>query len=99
MKTFILEVTPKQAQAWLDRNVGNRAVSEKAVSNYARDMTEGRWAYTGDSIKFCCSKVSDGKVLGKSITNTYPVTMGVAYYESGDALGLVNLSGDNENIS
>ena len=53
----------------------------------------------GDSIKFCCSKVSDGKVLGKSITNTYPVTMGVAYYESGDALGLVNLSGDNENIS
>jgi len=59
METFILEVTPEQAQRWLDANVGNRAVSEKAVSNYARDMKEGRWAYTGDSIKFC----SDGLLL------------------------------------
>lgn len=52
----------------------------------------------GDSITFCCSKVSDGKVLGKSITNTFPVAMGVTYYDSKDTLGLVSLSGDSENI-
>ena len=52
----------------------------------------------GDSITFCCSKVSDGKVLGKSITNTFPVAMGVAYYDSKGTLELISLSGDSENI-
>jgi hypothetical protein len=42
--------------------------------------------------------VSDGKVLGKSITTTFPVAMGVAYYDSKDTLELISLSGDSENI-
>lgn len=45
-------VTPAKAKEWLDTNESNRNVSRKVVEAYARDMTNGRWKYTGDPIRF-----------------------------------------------
>lgn len=46
-------VTPELAQAWLNlHNKKNRNVRERVVEVYARDMIQGRWKETGDSIRF-----------------------------------------------
>ena len=45
-------VTPSIAAAWLDKNVQNRKRNARFVSRFARDMKNGDWQMTGDSIKF-----------------------------------------------
>lgn len=48
MKVF---VTPKMATEWLAANTRNRKLNQHLVTEYARDMESGRWAYNGEAIK------------------------------------------------
>lgn len=52
-------VTPEIAQAWLDKNTGNRKVKGRHVTTIARDMAEGRFVYTADPIRFD----TDGRLI------------------------------------
>jgi hypothetical protein len=45
-------VTPKLATQWLETNTRNRGIRRYRVSRYAADMVAGRWAMTGEPIKF-----------------------------------------------
>lgn len=52
-KQRVLTVDPKLAKQWLDTsNKRNRHISEKIYKRYAKDMSEGRWHFTGDPISF-----------------------------------------------
>lgn len=55
----IEEVTPQQAAAYLENNDDNRNISAAAVDNLARLMSEGKWEFNGDAIRFD----TDGKLL------------------------------------
>lgn len=48
----IVTVTPETAAKWLGQNHGNRNVRILKVKAYARDMRNGKWMTSGDSIKF-----------------------------------------------
>lgn len=52
-------VTPELAEQWLGRNTKNRNLRQRLVERYARDMKEGAWVYTGESLKFA----EDGRLL------------------------------------
>ena len=54
-----MAVEPEQAQKWLERNIANRTLRPSRVQEYATAMTEGRWRYTADPIRFD----SDGKLI------------------------------------
>ncbi len=45
-------VGPDLAREWMGANHGNRNMRKTAIAQYARDMIEGDWMTTGDSIKF-----------------------------------------------
>jgi|688.fasta_scaffold02092_13 hypothetical protein len=48
-----VKITPRLAEHILTHlNPHNRAKRTTHIAQYARDMTEGRWALTGDTIKF-----------------------------------------------
>jgi hypothetical protein len=56
------EVTPEMAETWLGRNARNRNMKQRLVERYARDMKNGEWRYTGESIKFSESgRLLDGQ--------------------------------------
>lgn len=60
--TTVEEVTPDVAAEWLATNGVNRALSPQTVAKYARDMRAGRWALTGESVKFCTTgRLRDGQ--------------------------------------
>lgn len=47
-----VDVTPRLASYWLDRNVpNNRNEKPSRIRKYARDMANGRWMVTGDTVK------------------------------------------------
>lgn len=48
----IVDVTPAIAASWLDKNSKNRKRNARFVSRFVRDMKNGDWQVTGDSIKF-----------------------------------------------
>lgn len=52
-------VTPAMADAWLRNNACNRNMRADEVERYARDMREGHWHLTGDTIKVA----PDGRLL------------------------------------
>jgi len=52
LKSEWATVTPAIAEKWLGQNHGNRNLRSRKVTNYARDMRNGAWMTTGDSIKF-----------------------------------------------
>lgn len=54
-----MQVEPEQAKKWLERNIANRTVRPSRVREYATAMTEGRWLYTADPIRFD----EDGKLI------------------------------------
>lgn len=51
MQTSIIQVTPQLAKVWLSLNDRNRKINPKAVTDYARQMTTGKWLSNGESIK------------------------------------------------
>ncbi len=52
LKVERITVTPEIARAWLDKNTHNRKVTKHHVAKMARDMTKGRFVFTGDPIRF-----------------------------------------------
>jgi hypothetical protein len=48
----IMDVTPAQAQKWLEGNVDNRDLRETRVLQYAQILQRGEWELTGDAIVF-----------------------------------------------
>ena len=48
----LMRVTPKLAEQWLGRNDSNRNIRPTKLAQLVRDMQGGRFALTGDSIKF-----------------------------------------------
>jgi hypothetical protein len=48
----IIDVTPQLAKDWLLLNKHNRKLKEMKIVQYARDMREGNWRFTGEAIKF-----------------------------------------------
>lgn len=55
----IIKVTPEMAEGWLQNNSTNRKTSLRIIERYASDMSENKWNFTGDSIKF----TTNGKLL------------------------------------
>lgn len=54
----VVELTPALARVLLARNPDNRKISATIVENYARDMSNGSWAFNGEPIIVS----SDGKL-------------------------------------
>lgn len=52
-------VTPELANDYLSSNQGNRKLSERQINFYYKQMVEGSWGCTGDTIKIS----SDGRLL------------------------------------
>ena len=53
MNIEIVQVTPAQAATWLKTNTANnRKIQKRLINQYARDMILGKWALTGEAIKF-----------------------------------------------
>lgn len=44
-------VSPDEAKAILSKNPVNRKIKARIVEAYARDMSKGKWLYTGDAIR------------------------------------------------
>ena len=63
MKDIRIEtITPEIAQEYLGANTANRNISRNRVFQYAEDMENGRWHFSGDPIKFSASgEMIDGQ--------------------------------------
>jgi hypothetical protein len=59
MDLSIETITPKQAEKYLQFNTSNRNLRKSLVSQYARDMTNGKWRLTHQGVAFNC----DGTLL------------------------------------
>lgn len=90
MNIELLEITPKMAAEFLSRNKKNRTVNQTAVAEYAREMAEGRWQFSGDSIRFdtqgnmldgqhrCLASIESGKSFHSIVvTGLIPETQNV----------------------
>ena len=55
----VVEVTPTLAAEWLEHNTINRGKKERKQTQYAADMTAGRWLLDGSPIRFA----ADGRLL------------------------------------
>lgn len=51
-KVSVVTITPDMARSWLDSNVKNRKQRRDGIEAYARDIRDGNWLLTGDSLKF-----------------------------------------------
>lgn len=55
-----LTITPQMAKDWLEKSDPNyRPLDVNRITQYCRSMREGKWSYTGESIKLNC----DGSVV------------------------------------
>lgn len=58
----MVTVTPALAAEWLKCNTTNRPLRKIRVDTYARELEQGHWRFTGDSIKFDADcKLIDGQ--------------------------------------
>lgn len=48
----VVTIDPATAKQMLRHNKKNRHIRQSSVTQYARDMTEGRWSMTGEPVKF-----------------------------------------------
>ena len=51
LRAEVIDLTPEIAEAYLDRNDGNRSIAYAVVEKYARDILAGRWVLNGQTIK------------------------------------------------
>lgn len=52
IKVVKVKITPEEAEEMLRKNKHNRPIVNSAFERMARDMREGNWRLTGDTIKF-----------------------------------------------
>ncbi len=50
--TYVIEVTPELAAAWLNFNMANRKPSKAKIRRFAQAMKTHRWTINGESLKF-----------------------------------------------
>lgn len=50
LTTQVVELTPALARVLLERNPGNRHLSDVVVESYARDIEHGLWQFNGESV-------------------------------------------------
>lgn len=79
-------ISAEMAKVLLIRNKKNRHLSDRVVARYARDMKEGNWVRTSDSISFNFEGfLTDGQhrltslALTKDVSITFHVILGVDY--------------------
>lgn len=70
----VLHITPEVARSILEKNEENRKVSPTKAAQFASDMTEGRWAFNGESIVIA----DDGSLNDGQHRLVAVVTSGVA---------------------
>lgn len=58
-KMALVDITPEMAKRWLEKNTGNRAVNQRHVDVIAKDISDGDWDVTNQSIGIA----SDGSVV------------------------------------
>jgi len=62
MHMQVVDVTPAQAQAWLDNEGANRRLKKRTVERYAAFMLRGEWRMTAEPIKLDAqASVRDGQ--------------------------------------
>jgi hypothetical protein len=77
------DVDPEKAKQWLEVNKVNRRYRDPLANRYARDMAEGRWVFTGHTIKFNINgELIDGQhtlraVIKSGVTIRQNVTRGL----------------------
>lgn len=54
-------ITPELAKEMLSKNTSNRPVSEAHVKRLASELTNGKWQFNGDSIRFADGVLLDGQ--------------------------------------
>jgi hypothetical protein len=60
--TYLVQVTPQIAEAWLAFNQGNRKPSRTKIRRFAAAMARGQWAQNGETVKFSVSgRLLDGQ--------------------------------------
>jgi hypothetical protein len=52
IKTELVEVTPDLAKIWLASNVANRPINKNTVTYYSKQMQEGFWTLSGQTLSF-----------------------------------------------
>jgi hypothetical protein len=80
MKFREMNVTPKLAAKWLEKNASNRSLSSQRVDSYQRDMDAGRWYLNPHGIVFNAKgDLLDGQHrLSAIVQHDKPVRMVVA---------------------
>jgi len=79
----VVDITPAQAQVWLDNGGPNRHVKKRTVNRYAAIMRRGEWRMTGEAIKLDGNaRVRDGQhrlaaIVESGMTITMLVIRGV----------------------
>jgi len=60
--SLVTELTPALARVLLNRNDGNRKISDSIVAGYARDMAHGAWLFNGEPVIVSADgKLNDGQ--------------------------------------
>lgn len=80
IKVYQRVVTPEDAQKFLEKNNGNRKLSERNVLFFFHQMKRGDWQLTADPIKFSkTGRLLDGQHrLAALIKNNKPIEMFIA---------------------
>lgn len=99
----VIDITPKMALEWLERNTVNRNLSRSKMQNYAADMQAGKWYLNGDTI--CFRKdgtLANGQHRLMAISQqaetipslvVYGIDDGVSLYDRGRNRGLPDIIG------
>lgn len=81
MKVVEETITPEKAEKLMKKNISNRHLSPKTVNKYVREIKNGKWLLTSDTIKISKSgNLIDGQHrLQAAINAKMPITTLVAY--------------------
>lgn len=83
MDMKIESVTPSRAEAWLNKNSGNRNMREGVAERYADDMRSGRWTTCPVPIAFYADgELADGQhrlwaIIDSGTMQTFPIARGL----------------------
>jgi len=71
MKANVRRITPEVAKEMLKRNTGNRGLSNSHLIFLSKEMTEGRWLFDGQPIRFTDGgKLLDGQHRLNAVINS-----------------------------
>lgn len=79
VNSFLVDVTPETAAAWLAFNDHNRRPSQAKIRRFAASMAAGRWTVNGETVKFSLAgRLLDGQSrLMAVLLAKVPVTLEV----------------------